>query len=199
MNKAQFIKYFHQQLNTKRGLDSVFLDLSISDSKYFVNSIIKFIELHYVSNNKLIFKNFGVFYNRFFNSSIGLDPTTLSPIKLTERYIPSFKLSKNSSSDDNNILSKKKIDEFYIQFYENSNFYAVSVPMLIKIFIQSLKNALIEHKKITFSNFCSFEIVHKNERMGRNPKTMEPKIISARDVIRFVPARTLRYRVRKRK
>ena len=50
-------------------------------------------------------------------------------------------------------------------------------------------NLLIEnikkHKKVKISKFGTFIVKHKNSRVGRNPKTKEEKLISARSVITF--------------
>ena len=39
------------------------------------------------------------------------------------------------------------------------------------------------------SNFGTFEIRHKKQREGRNPKTKEKKIIKARNVVLFKPSK----------
>ena len=51
---------------------------------------------------------------------------------------------------------------------------------------------IIKKKKINISNFGTFELRYKKEREGRNPKTKEIKIISARNVILFKPSKYLR-------
>ena len=42
-----------------------------------------------------------------------------------------------------------------------------------------------ENKKIKISSFGTFSKKRKNMRIGRNPKTKEKKIISARNVVTF--------------
>ena len=46
-----------------------------------------------------------------------------------------------------------------------------------------------KHKLVKFSNFGSFEFRETPERLGRNPKTKESKIISSRDVVLFKPSK----------
>ena len=59
-------------------------------------------------------------------------------------------------------------------------------------FISSMPNDLLEdinNKKVKISNFGTFEIRHKKQREGRNPKTKEIKTISARNVVLFKPSK----------
>ena len=46
-----------------------------------------------------------------------------------------------------------------------------------------------ENKKIKITSFGTFLKKRKNMRIGRNPKTKEKKIISARNVITFKASR----------
>tara|TARA_B000000532_G_scaffold233714_1_gene217566 strand:+ start:675 stop:857 length:183 start_codon:yes stop_codon:yes gene_type:complete len=48
---------------------------------------------------------------------------------------------------------------------------------------------LIKEKKIKLSKFGTFTIREKKERIGRNPKTKENKIIKARKVVLFKPSK----------
>ena len=60
----------------------------------------------------------------------------------------------------------------------------VSENLLEDIFEIILKN-IIKHKKVKISKFGTFSLRKKNQRVGRNPKTKEKKIISERNVILF--------------
>ena len=55
--------------------------------------------------------------------------------------------------------------------------------------IDILTNILIDQKKINIKNFGSFNIVHKNERIGRNPKTKEEFTITSRNAVKFKPSK----------
>ena len=46
-----------------------------------------------------------------------------------------------------------------------------------------------EEKKLKLSGFGTFSIRRKESRIGRNPKTKEPKVISSRDVVLFKPSK----------
>ena len=60
----------------------------------------------------------------------------------------------------------------------------ISETLLEDIFEIILKN-IIKHKKVKIAKFGTFTIRKKYERIGRNPKTKESKIISERNVILF--------------
>ena len=42
---------------------------------------------------------------------------------------------------------------------------------------------------VKISSFGTFKVINKKERIGRNPKTKEKKIISKRDVVLFKPSK----------
>ena len=57
---------------------------------------------------------------------------------------------------------------------------------LIKILIIHLKDGSLNLK-----NMGSFRLIQKKERLGRNPKTNKPYIISARKSISFHPSKKI--------
>jgi len=60
---------------------------------------------------------------------------------------------------------------------------------LIDEFFSSIVSNLKNEKKLKISKFGTFSIRNKKERIGRNPKTKEKKIISKRDVVLFKPSK----------
>tara|TARA_B100000941_G_scaffold252757_1_gene200037 strand:- start:130 stop:378 length:249 start_codon:yes stop_codon:yes gene_type:complete len=56
--------------------------------------------------------------------------------------------------------------------------------LLEDIFEIILKN-IIKYKKVKIAKFGTFSLRKKKQRIGRNPKTKETKIISERNVILF--------------
>ena len=64
----------------------------------------------------------------------------------------------------------------------------ISETLLEDIFQIILKN-IIEHKKVKIAKFGTFTLRNKKQRIGRNPKTKETKIISERKVILFKPSK----------
>ena len=67
----------------------------------------------------------------------------------------------------------------------------ISESILDDIFQILLKN-IISEKKVKIAKFGTFILKKKNERIGRNPKTKEEKIISERNVILFKPSKELK-------
>tara|TARA_Y100001935_G_C16985112_1_gene350695 strand:+ start:114 stop:368 length:255 start_codon:yes stop_codon:yes gene_type:complete len=60
----------------------------------------------------------------------------------------------------------------------------ISENLLEEFFSLIVSNLKIE-KEIKISNFGTFYIRSKKQRLGRNPKTKEKKIISKRNVVLF--------------
>ncbi len=56
---------------------------------------------------------------------------------------------------------------------------------------------LEKKSKVRIANFGSFNIREKKERVGRNPKTKEEKIISSRVVVTFKPSKILKNKINK--
>ena len=60
---------------------------------------------------------------------------------------------------------------------------------LIEDFFSLIIESLIKEKKIKISKFGTFILRSKKQRLGRNPKTKEVKIISSRKVVLFKPSK----------
>ena len=67
--------------------------------------------------------------------------------------------------------------------------------VLIEDFFGEIKEALISGEEVKLSGFGNFELLNKNERPGRNPKTGEEVIISARRVVTFRAGNKLRKKI----
>ena len=63
---------------------------------------------------------------------------------------------------------------------------------LVEAFFDEIKKSLINSEEVKISGFGNFKILNKKERLGRNPKTGEPAIISARRVVTFKAGQKLR-------
>ena len=63
---------------------------------------------------------------------------------------------------------------------------------LVEAFFDEIKKSLINNEEVKLSGFGNFKILKKRERPGRNPKTGEPAIISARKVVTFKAGQKLR-------
>lgn len=66
---------------------------------------------------------------------------------------------------------------------------------LVDIVFDEIRESLINGEEVKFAGFGSFKILTKPQRIGRNPKTGEPAIITARKVASFRPSSEFRKRV----
>ena len=86
---------------------------------------------------------------------------TLTKAKIVENLFESVGLSKNESAE--------------------------VLDIMLKIILKTLS----EGKQMKISNFGTFNLRKKEERVGRNPKTMQEFKISARKVVTFNPSSLL--------
>ena len=87
-----------------------------------------------------------------------------------------------------NLTKKEIVNSIYMQIGFSKK---ISETLLDDIFDIILKN-IIKHKKVKIAKFGTFELRKKKERIGRNPKTKEEKIISERNVIIFKPSKEIK-------
>ncbi len=84
-----------------------------------------------------------------------------------------------------NLTKKDIINSIYMQIGFSKR---ITETLLEDIFEIILKNIILK-KKVKIAKFGTFSLRKKNERIGRNPKTKEKKIISERNVILFKPSK----------
>ena len=72
----------------------------------------------------------------------------------------------------------------------------ISETLLEDVFELILLN-IIKHKKVKIAKFGTFLLRNKKQRLGRNPKTKETKIISERNVILFRASKELKKYINK--
>ena len=87
-----------------------------------------------------------------------------------------------------NLTKKEIVNSIYMQIGFSKK---ISENLLEDVFQILLKNIIIE-KKVKIAKFGTFILRKKNQRVGRNPKTNEKKIISERNVILFKPSKELK-------
>ncbi|MDC2974250.1 integration host factor subunit alpha [Candidatus Pelagibacter sp.] len=92
-----------------------------------------------------------------------------------------------------NLTKKEIINSIYMQL----GFSKKITEHLLEDFFETLLIQLIKNKKVKISNFGTFILRHKKSRVGRNPKTLEKKIISERNVILFRPSNELKKYINK--
>ena len=80
-----------------------------------------------------------------------------------------------------NLTKKEVINSIYMQIGYSKKILDIVLDDILNLIIDNLK----KKKKVKISNFGTFEIRHKKQRLGRNPKTKEAKLISERYVVSF--------------
>ena len=86
-------------------------------------------------------------------------------------------------------LTKKEITN---SVYMQMGFSKKIIENLIEDFLDTIVTNIKQEKKLKLSKFGTFTIRQKKSRIGRNPKTLEKKIISERNVIIFKPSKELK-------
>ena len=84
-----------------------------------------------------------------------------------------------------NLTKKDLVNLVYMQL----GFSKQISENLIEDFLSTILSNIKNEKKLKLSKFGTFSIRQKKSRVGRNPKTKEPKIISSREVVLFKPSK----------
>jgi integration host factor subunit alpha len=77
------------------------------------------------------------------------------------------------------------------------DFSKKEVQELVEALFEMIKESMANGNSIKLPGFGNFNVVGKNARVGRNPKTGEKVTITARQVISFKASSILRDRVQK--
>jgi len=81
------------------------------------------------------------------------------------------------------------------KIYENIGFSKIISENIVKDIFEIIITNLEKNNKIKITSFGTFLKKDKKERIGRNPKTKEKKIISSRKVITFKASKTLKDKI----
>ncbi len=84
-----------------------------------------------------------------------------------------------------NLTKKEIVNSIYMKLGLSKRILDIILEDILNIIFENLK----KNKKVKISNFGTFEVRYKKPRSGRNPKTKETKIISARNVVLFKPSK----------
>ena len=84
-----------------------------------------------------------------------------------------------------NLTKKEIINSIYMQIGFSKNV----LESLLEDFLLILLSELIKNKKVKISKFGTFFLRYKKSRIGRNPKTLEKKVIRDRNVVLFKPSK----------
>lgn len=80
---------------------------------------------------------------------------------------------------------------------EKTEFTKKDVALVVKAYEEVVTEALANGDKVQSIGFGTFELRHRNERMGVNPKTKEPIKIAACKSVGFKVGKTLKDAVNK--
>jgi len=84
-----------------------------------------------------------------------------------------------------NLTKKDIINSVYMQI----GFSKKISENLLEDILNTIIDNLIKNKTVKITNFGTFSVRVKKERIGRNPKTKEKKIITSRKVVLFKPSK----------
>ena len=90
-----------------------------------------------------------------------------------------------------NIKRKDLIANVYLNIGFSKTISENIVYDIFNLFI----NNIISNNVLKISNFGNFIKKNKKQRIGRNPKTKELKVISSRNIIIFKPSNLLKKRI----
>ena len=79
--------------------------------------------------------------------------------------------------------------------YQNIGFSKIISENLLNDIFYIIMSSFKENNKIKITSFGTFLKKRKNKRIGRNPKTKEKKIISARNVITFKASKFFKVKI----
>ena len=93
-----------------------------------------------------------------------------------------------------NLTKKELVNSIYMQIGYSKKISET----LIEDFFEVIFNSLKKNNKVKIAKFGTFEVRFKKTRIGRNPKTKEQRVISARKVILFKPSKELKKKINNR-
>jgi DNA-binding protein HU-beta len=80
-------------------------------------------------------------------------------------------------------MSKKLIDE--VKLYGDGFGTNAAAERAIDAVTTAIKRVVSNGDRVTIRGFGTFKQTHRNQRVGRNPRTGEQVTIAARDVLTF--------------
>ncbi|MBQ7185289.1 MAG: integration host factor subunit alpha [Alphaproteobacteria bacterium] len=88
-------------------------------------------------------------------------------------------------------------NDLAMRLRDKFGFTASQAGKLVDLVFDEICESLVNGEEVKFAGFGSFKILNKSARIGRNPKTGETAIVSARRVAAFRPCNEFRKRVAK--
>jgi len=83
------------------------------------------------------------------------------------------------------------------KIFKNLGFSKNLSSKIIDDFFETLISEIIKSNKIKISSFGTFSVLHKKERIGRNPKTKIEAKICSRKVVKFKSSSLLKEKFNK--
>lgn len=76
--------------------------------------------------------------------------------------------------------------------YQNVGLSRHESASLVETVLEIICSTLAQGEAVKISSFGTWQVRHKEKRIGRNPKTKEEAVIKPRRVITFRPSQTLK-------
>ena len=95
-------------------------------------------------------------------------------------------------------MSTIKKSDFTKYINKKFGFSTSMSERLVDVVFDEISEALRRCRRVQITNFGAFNINHKRERIGRNPKTGKTAVITARRVPTFRPAAEFRALVKEK-
>ena len=83
------------------------------------------------------------------------------------------------------------------KIYQNIGFSKNFSSTIVHNFFDIIISMIIKSNKVKISEFGTFKVLNKNERIGRNPKTKVEAIISSRKTVNFKPSKKIKNKLNK--
>ena len=83
------------------------------------------------------------------------------------------------------------------KIYQNIGFSKNFSSTIVHNFFDIIISMIIKSNKVKISDFGTFKVLNKNERIGRNPKTKVEVIISSRKTVNFKPSQKIKNKLNK--
>ena len=94
-------------------------------------------------------------------------------------------------------MNKKNIKkkDFINRIFQDIGFSKTISENIVKDIFDIIIESVDKNENLKISNFGTFKKKKKNERVGRNPKTKEEKIISSRFVVQFKASKNFKKKI----
>ena len=86
----------------------------------------------------------------------------------------------------------------YNRIYKTVGFSKNFSSSVVDNFFEIMINEIIRKKKLKISNFGTFKVLNKKERLGRNPKNKIIATIKSRNVVNFKASNNFKRKINKK-